>query len=66
MEKAIPELGFSHITIKRTKIAAAPIKGHFRLIVPLMKWMETNKKLTSSLCASNPKHLKTHTKPKAL
>ena len=37
MEKAIPELGFSHITIKRTKIAAAPIKGHFHLIVPLMK-----------------------------
>ena len=37
MEKAIPELVFSHITIKRTKIAAPPIKGHFRLIVSLMK-----------------------------
>lgn len=36
-KKAILELVFSHITIKRTKIAAAPIKGHFHLIVPLMK-----------------------------
>ena len=37
MEKAIPELVFSHITIKGTKTAAAPIKGRFCLIVPLMK-----------------------------